>query len=326
MNTDKQASVGRLEAIDQFRGFAIVTMVLANYLAGINWVPAWLKHAPDVGLTVIDLIAPFFIFAIGLTYALSFRRRLVRSGPAATYQHFFTRFMALVGLGAIFSTGEIWIGHNPGGVNWGVLQAIGVAGLLTLLALQLPTLWRVAAGLALLGGYQWLLDHFWLQTVLHSPHGGMGGALGWAAMLILSTGLADLYHDQPRGRKRYFWATLLTLAAGTALAIWSPVSKNRVSASYVLVSLGASGILFAAFHWLAERRRLTLPILSVWGQNPLLLYVLHLLLLSLVALSDIPGWYADAPAWLVAAQLLVLLGGLSWAAWYLYRKAFVFAL
>ncbi len=42
----------RLRSIDAFRGFAIVTMVLANYLAGVEWIPAWLKHAPDVGLTV----------------------------------------------------------------------------------------------------------------------------------------------------------------------------------------------------------------------------------------------------------------------------------
>ena len=49
-----------------FRGLAIVLMILANFLAGAAVVPGWLKHAPDAGLTVIDLIAPFFIFAIGL--------------------------------------------------------------------------------------------------------------------------------------------------------------------------------------------------------------------------------------------------------------------
>ena len=54
----------RLEAIDQFRGFAIMMMALANYLGGVNIVPWWLKHAQDVGLTFVDLVAPFFIFAI----------------------------------------------------------------------------------------------------------------------------------------------------------------------------------------------------------------------------------------------------------------------
>ncbi|HMN59437.1 MAG TPA: DUF5009 domain-containing protein [Anaerolinea sp.] len=70
----------RIPSIDQFRGFAILLMVLANYLAGVAWIPAWLKHAPDIGLTVIDLIAPFFIFSIGLTYALAIRRRAAQNG------------------------------------------------------------------------------------------------------------------------------------------------------------------------------------------------------------------------------------------------------
>ena len=69
-------------------------MVLANYLGGIRVVPAWLKHAPDVGLTVADLIAPFFIFAIGLTYGLSARRRMQTAGKAKTVQHFLVRFFA----------------------------------------------------------------------------------------------------------------------------------------------------------------------------------------------------------------------------------------
>src|SRR5664280_941674 len=116
----------RILSIDQFRGFAIVTMVLANYMGQVQVIPAWLKHAPDVGLTVIDLIAPFFIFAIGLTYGLSFQRRLVRDGAFSAYSHFLTRFLAIVGLGAIISAGETALGENPSGIDWGVLQALGM--------------------------------------------------------------------------------------------------------------------------------------------------------------------------------------------------------
>jgi predicted acyltransferase len=39
-------------------------MVIVNYISGINIVPAFLKHAPEIGLTVTDLVAPAFIFAI----------------------------------------------------------------------------------------------------------------------------------------------------------------------------------------------------------------------------------------------------------------------
>lgn len=50
----------RINAIDQYRGLAILLMVLANFLTGVNGVPMWFKHAPDIGLMVVDLIAPMF--------------------------------------------------------------------------------------------------------------------------------------------------------------------------------------------------------------------------------------------------------------------------
>jgi len=59
-------------------------------------------------------------------------------------------------------------------------------------------------------------------------------------MLVLATAIADLLH---LGRRDLFaWANLAALAAGIALAFLVPVSKNRVSASCLLVSLGASGV------------------------------------------------------------------------------------
>ena len=75
----------RLEAIDQFLGFAILLMILANYMNNVSVIPAWLKHADDIGYTVIDLIAPMFVFAMGLTYRLSFHRRYERDGAWNTY-------------------------------------------------------------------------------------------------------------------------------------------------------------------------------------------------------------------------------------------------
>src|SRR5512143_2380735 len=146
--------VKRILSIDQFRGFAILTMVLANFMGGILIIPAWLKHAPDIGLTVIDLIAPFFIFAIGLTYRAAFQRRLEREGAFKAYIYFLTRYLAIIGLGAIISAGETAVGENPSGIDWGVLQAIGMAGLVTLSIIRLPTLYRWLIGAAILVVYQ----------------------------------------------------------------------------------------------------------------------------------------------------------------------------
>jgi predicted acyltransferase len=118
----------RIISIDQFRGFAIMTMALANYMDVVAIIPAFLKHAPDIGLTVIDLIAPFFIFAIGLTYGLSFHNRMERDGAFKTYNQFFIRYLAIISLGAIASAGETAAGQNPSGIDWGVLQLSALPG------------------------------------------------------------------------------------------------------------------------------------------------------------------------------------------------------
>ena len=161
-------------------GLAILGMVLANYLAGVNWIPTWLKHAPDVGFTIIDLVAPMFIFAIGLTYGLSAQRRIKRDGAWKMTQHFIGRYFAILGMGALFSAGEILLRVDDQTINWGVLQAIGVAGLITLMLIRTPAWVRFGAGLVILAGYQFLLDRFWLQSVLLAPHGGLLGSISWS--------------------------------------------------------------------------------------------------------------------------------------------------
>jgi predicted acyltransferase len=316
----------RLASIDQFRGLAIVLMVLANFMGGVTRIPAWLKHAPDIGLTVIDLIAPFFIFAIGLTYGLSFRRRLARDGGWQTARHFGVRFTILIAIGLVFSAGENFFGVATGGVLWGVLAAIGAAGLVTLPTLRWGTSARLGLGLALLAVYQVLLDRFWLATVLGSPHGGILGAIAWSTMLILATVLADWFHDPGRGRRFFPLAGALMLAAGSALALVAPISKNRVSASYVLVSLGASALLFFFFYLANDRWKRQAPLLTTWGKNPLALYLLHQLFLGVFVLPGIAAWYADAPLWLTVLQAAALLGALSLIGVWFERRGWILSL
>ncbi len=319
--------VGRLEAIDQFRGFAILLMAPADYLAGIDAVPAWLKHAPDIGYTVIDLIAPLFVFAIGLTFGLSFRRRAARDGYWRTYEHFIARNLALIGLGFLLTLGGDLTGVYASAVNWGLLQALGAAGLITLVVIRLPLLWRAATGLGLLALYQILLDRAWLAYVVAAPHNGPWGALSWGAMLILATVLADLYFGDPtvvrdaeRARGVYPWVSLATLGVGLALLLIVSISKHRASTSFVLVSLGLSALIFYGFHLLNARTELRLPVLSAWGKNALLLYLLHGVVIGLFALPPYPAWYVEAPWPLIIAQAAALLAILTAIGLYLDRR------
>jgi len=87
----------RLESIDQFRGFAIILMVAANYLAGVESIPTWLKHAPG---------------------------RFKSEGWRKMAVHFSKRGLALIGMGALITAGGNYFGITPLPANWGVLQLI----------------------------------------------------------------------------------------------------------------------------------------------------------------------------------------------------------
>ena len=311
----------RIEAIDQFRGFAIICMVLINYGVDVQTFPTWLKHAPDIGLTFPDLGASAFIFAIGLTYGLSFRRRVEKNGLPPTITHFVRRYLAILGMGAIIAAGETLLGRNTSGVAWGVLQAIGCAGLLTLTVIWLPMSIRLIIGFGLLAVYQVLLNAYWLDSVLRSPHGGLEGALSWSALLIIATVFGDIFRNEAH-RKIFPVFSLFILLAGLFLAIFVPVSKNRVSASFVLITLAASGLIFSFFYLVKVRWNY----FSAWGKNPILLYSLSFLLIGIFVLPDIPAWHSHAPIWLVSLQALALVLIMGYVALYWQRKNFIFSM
>ena len=100
-----------------------------------------------------------------------------------------------------------------------------------------------------------------------------------------------------------------------------------MSASYVLISLGASGMLFAGFHLLTERLRVRLPMLIAWGKNPLVMYVLHYWIWVIVFLMpQTSGWHSEAPVWLIVLQASGFVGVLSLVAWFLDRRGWIFSL
>jgi predicted acyltransferase len=312
--------------IDALRGFALLAMVVANFTLNLVWIPGWMKHSPDVGFRFIDLGAPGFLFVVGLNYVTSAKRRLERDGSLEMTRHFLMRYLAILGLGSIFGAGQALMRINDVTVNWGVLQAIGMAGLVTLAVIRLGTWWRLAIGLTVLSAYQFLLDRYWLEAVLASPHGGLPGSLSWAGLLILATVLADLYHDQDKNVARLVTASTVCIIAALILSKWFPISKNRVSESYVLLSLGLSGWFFWAFYWLIHGLKMKLAVFTWWGRNPIILYVLHLLLQGLFTLPFGPDWNLAAPPWLVSIQVISLLFILTLVARYLDRKKIIFSI
>ena len=80
----------RASALDALRGYAILTMVLSATIA--NTLPRWMYHAqtppPDhiftpavFGITWVDLVFPFFLFAMGAAFPFSIGRKLKEGVP-----------------------------------------------------------------------------------------------------------------------------------------------------------------------------------------------------------------------------------------------------
>lgn len=65
----------RLKSLDAFRGISIVIMIFVNYGGGQYW---FFHHSPWNGLTVADIVFPWFIFIMGTSMAYSFRSMLRR--------------------------------------------------------------------------------------------------------------------------------------------------------------------------------------------------------------------------------------------------------
>lgn len=292
-------------AIDRYRGLAVIFMVFVDSLLDTPAIPAWLKHPADAGFTFADIVAPMFLFAIAATYRQSFLRRAEKGGA---YAHFTTRYLALIGLGTVFCAGGI-------AFTWGVLQAIGAAGLITLLVIKLPPLARAGIGCGLLLAYQLACNFVpaLRDLVFEGDHGGFLGSLSWGALLILATAMIDFYN---KGIKPFLLATGALSLLATGSLFLAPIAKTRVSASYVLVSLVICAVLYFLVNLISGKLPFKSDITIWWGENSLLMFLLQLIF---VGISDVV--FSDHKLlWQGLVTCAAMMTAISLIAWALHKK------
>uniref|UniRef100_T1ITK5 Uncharacterized protein n=1 Tax=Strigamia maritima TaxID=126957 RepID=T1ITK5_STRMM len=68
----------RLKSLDTFRGFSLILMIFVNYGGGQYY---FFNHSVWNGLTVADLVFPWFIWIMGVSMVLSFHSLLRRAVP-----------------------------------------------------------------------------------------------------------------------------------------------------------------------------------------------------------------------------------------------------
>jgi predicted acyltransferase len=318
----------RVPGIDAIRGLAVLAMAVGNLGLGVAWVPDWLKHTPDVGFTVADLVAPLFVVLSGFTLGPAVRRRLLEGGLRGASSWLALRSLALIGIGAVITAGEAVLDPPAGSVDtWGVLQAIGAATMLTGLVILLRPWLRVVAGLLVLGCYQALLDAYWLDIVRRTVHNGLLGSLAWAGLMMIASGVADAWRAAPSVRRRVgrlVTIGVVSVALALVVAPLFPIAKARASASYMLFTFGLSLLLVAFFDAVTAVRPGRLLWLQRVGRHPLALYLTHLLLLAPLTLAGNDTLYANAAplltiveAGIVAAALVSLARLLDHKGWVL---------
>ena len=91
----------RLRSLDTFRGLSLVIMIFVNYGGGGYW---FFKHSKWNGLTVADLVFPWFVFILGTSAAISLSS-LDRRGMSRWRMllKVIRRFVILFGLGLLLN-------------------------------------------------------------------------------------------------------------------------------------------------------------------------------------------------------------------------------
>ncbi|XP_033100075.1 heparan-alpha-glucosaminide N-acetyltransferase-like [Anneissia japonica] len=107
-DNNKKPKSRRLKSLDTFRGISIVIMIFVNYKGGEYW---YFQHSRwngywNIGLTVADLVFPWFVFIMGTSIALS-QNALKQKGMSTSrlFQKIVRRTVILFALGVFMNSG-----------------------------------------------------------------------------------------------------------------------------------------------------------------------------------------------------------------------------
>jgi predicted acyltransferase len=220
------ASAPRALALDALRGLAILAMLLAGQLPyDQNALPSWMYHAQEPppkfewlgtlpGITWVDLVFPFFLFAMGAAFPLALSRRMKNQTPVWKLMAFVFERGFLLAFFAWFVTAirPYEMSHPPSIATW-FMALLGFLILFPILT-RLPDEWPLGVKISVRAAG-------WLGAILffifaRYPQGA-GFSLGRSDIIIV---------------------VLANMAVFGALA-WMLTRQN------LLLRLGLLGLLFA---------------------------------------------------------------------------------
>lgn len=92
----------RLRSLDAFRGLSLVLMVFVNYGGGKYW---FFHHTPWNGISIADLVFPWFVWIMGVSMAMALRSLLRKSVTRGRiFMRIVKRTLMLFGIGIMLNT------------------------------------------------------------------------------------------------------------------------------------------------------------------------------------------------------------------------------
>ena len=149
----------RIKSIDRFRGFCVFCMLVFQFLKNfpsLGFLSRLAEHSLSKGIVILpgmtlaDIIAPAFIFAIGLTFTLSFNKWQRLYGTKRAIIHYLERALAIIGLGTFLEVCNKIIDSMSGYVLNAfdivalVFSIIAILGLVLRLLANIPS-WKKKA-------------------------------------------------------------------------------------------------------------------------------------------------------------------------------------
>lgn len=297
--------VNRMISLDAMRGFTIAAMILVNFPGNGDYVFATLNHSSWNGLTLTDMVAPFFLFIVGVSIALAYTKRLQKGTPKGDmYKKIVVRSFKIFAVGIFLN---LLPDFNFAELRWtGTLPRIAIVFFASAF-LFLNTKWKTQAWI---GGIT-LVAYWLVMTLIPTPGEGkvmlergvnlaawidtnfMPGTMyqgTWDPEGILSTFpavvsgitgmLAGALMVSNRSKEmKVIWLMVIGFFMAFVGYLWGltfPVNENIWTSSFVFVTSGIAFMALGAFYFLVDMKGYTYGTKPgiIFGANAITVYVL----------------------------------------------------
>lgn len=295
----------RVISLDALRGFTIAAMIVANFPGSEQFVYFTLRHSKWNALSFTDLIAPIFLFVVGVSIALAYTKHVIQHRPKGElYRKLVIRSLKIFAVGMFLN---LMPDFDMATLRWtGTLHRIAIV-FLVCGTLFLNTSWKQQAWIGLIT----LLAYWLVMTQIPTPDEGkimlepgrnlaawldrkyLPGRMWqgtWDPEGILTTfpsivtGITGMLagrwlFSSASPLEKVAWLMIAGMVSAIAGYFWGltfPVNENLWTSSFVLVTSGFAAMLLGALYFLVDSEGHTGGTKPgiIFGANAITVYVL----------------------------------------------------